>query len=381
LLARESKTKDKSLPYRVFISEYVCGGGWSEGEIPNSLASEGRAMLCAVVEDVARLKLANGRTVSVWTTWDQRLGAVPFASRKNVDVSVVESVEAESSVFDSLSRSADISLVIAPEFDGILHDRVSRVTSLGAECANASLNGIKLFADKWKTYRLCLERDISSVPTRCISNASESTIYASLEFDRIVPHSSSPEELVIKLRDGAGSQSMVVCDQRSFRQTVETLDHSQRWIVQPLMSGTPFSAVGLFDREGRFLRMYEPFSRQKITDDGTFEYQGGVMINFAVEAQSVRETISRFGNCGLRGYVGFDFIMPDDQHIPPLLLEVNPRLTTSYVGYREMFQAANLAEHLLGISNTAPQRKCRSVDFLADGTVLSAERISGHQNE
>ena len=66
---------------RVFVSEYVCGGGWPGETIAGSLATEGRAMLCAIVEDFSRIA-----GVQVVTTWDARLGSPPFRSAHAVTV-------------------------------------------------------------------------------------------------------------------------------------------------------------------------------------------------------------------------------------------------------------------------------------------------------
>jgi predicted ATP-grasp superfamily ATP-dependent carboligase len=38
---------------------------------------------------------------------------------------------------------------------------------------------------------------------------------------------------------------------------------------------------------------------------------------------------------GLAGYVGIDLLLPDGGD--PLIVEINPRLTTSYVGYRRIY--------------------------------------------
>ena len=49
---------------------------------------------------------------------------------------------------------------------------------------------------------------------------------------------------------------------------------------------------------------------------------------------------------GWSGYVGFDFLIPDENPAVPLIVELNPRLTTSYLGYRRLCRD-NLMERLL----------------------------------
>ena len=77
----------------------------------------------------------------------------------------------------------------------------------------------------------------------------------------------------------------------------------------------------------------------------TSSYEGGVVPfdhplkqeAFAV-AEKVVESIS-----GLRGYVGVDLVLTQDK---PFVVDVNPRLTTSYVGLRKV-AGFNVAEALV----------------------------------
>jgi predicted ATP-grasp superfamily ATP-dependent carboligase len=46
------------------------------------------------------------------------------------------------------------------------------------------------------------------------------------------------------------------------------------------------------------------------------------------------------------GYVGVDLIFPDATPHQPVVVEINPRLTTSYLGYRALAEN-NLAEWML----------------------------------
>src|SRR5262249_11900910 len=84
---------------------------------------------------------------------------------------------------------------------------------------------------------------------------------------------------------------------------------------------------------------------QHLSDDGRFQYLGGelpIPPDLAARAEAVaRQAI----DCvrGLRGYVGVDVVLGETRD---WAIEINPRLTTSYVGLRQL-AAFNLAEAML----------------------------------
>ncbi len=85
----------------------------------------------------------------------------------------------------------------------------------------------------------------------------------------------------------------------------------------------------------------------------------------------IQHTVDRVASVpGLRGWVGVDLVLPDDG--PPVVVEINPRLTTSYLGYRRL-TGTNLAERWLrGAANGTIAWGRRRVDFRPDGEVVSA---------
>jgi tyramine---L-glutamate ligase len=119
-------------------------------------------------------------------------------------------------------------------------------------------------------------------------------------------------------------------------------------LLQPYVAGLACSLAALRHQTGppEFL----PVAEQILSADGTFQYKGG-RIPARIDppsaacirslAQRALATIPAWS-----GYVGLDILIPDDNPHQPLLVEINPRLTTSYIGYRQLCQA-NLMERLL----------------------------------
>ena len=363
-----------SRPVRVFVSEFVCGGGLEGSSLPDSLLREGRAMLWAVVDDL--LQVAGCQVV---TTLDRRLAHEAQDRRTSrCQIAIVTSVDEEQRLFEESAASSDAVLVIAPETDGLLADRVRRVLTLGVTTLNCSPEAIELCGDKLRLARHCEDRGLATLPTQMIDWSSSP-----------LPSVGS-SEWVIKPRDGAGSWLM-------FRVRTDSLEDWQRaetafaWsgipgkaLIQPFVRGWPLS-VGCHCQPNGEIEIF-PIGEQRLSKD--FAYLGGSIpaaLPLATET-AVRDLVQR--TCatisGLNGHIGFDLLLPEADPTRPLLVEINPRLTTSYVGYRRLSKS-NLAERwlrcagLLSDSKLAPQPSsalkwpARRIDFDAHGHVRSSD--------
>ena len=119
---------------------------------------------------------------------------------------------------------------------------------------------------------------------------------------------------------------------------------------------------------------------QRLTDDGTFSYLGGRLpapdelhpriVRLAERALAAVELP------GLQGYVGVDLIMGsaadggEDRAI-----EINPRLTTSYLGLRRMTKQNLLGLWLRIVAGERPAPPVwseRAIEFDADGSARDA---------
>lgn len=326
---------------RVFVSEYVCGGAWPEETIVGSLAVEGRAMLRAIVDDLSRIA-----GVEVETTWDARLGPVPFRGVRTIRA---ESPAHERQCFERLAKECDATLVIAPEFDGILLERCRIVERAGGRLLGPGSRAVELCSDK---LRLAVHLREAGVPT-----------VRTEEF-----RWDSPPALpaVIKPRDGAGSQDIhFVRDEdelRRLRDEFACQTSPRQFIAQPFVAGRAVS-VGLLLQSRREVEILLP-AAQHLSDDGRFRYLGGAIPlrqNNTAEIQTTALAACRVIP-GLCGYVGVDLIVPDGSPQRPVVVEINPRLTTSYLGYRALAEN-NLAEWML-----IPARFERGIEW-RDGVV------------
>lgn len=275
-------------------------------------------MLQAIAVDIAQLP-----GYSVVTTLE-----AGGESLSEAEVIPVQSAEDERAVFHRLLNEVDAVLVIAPETDGVLLERCRAVLDAGVESWNCSPSAIQLCGDKLLLAKHLISNGIPTIPTRLCD-----------------PDLTRPDDfefpMVLKPRDGAGSflTFRVSCpnEWELATQSFRKAGLADRCICQPYVAGKSLSVgVSIGIKGGHVYCL--PVGEQTLSTDGRFSYLGGrIPADISPDAtaaitnmvQSVCRSIS-----GLKGYFGFDVILGEDHQ--PRLVEINPRLTTSYVGYRQI---------------------------------------------
>jgi predicted ATP-grasp superfamily ATP-dependent carboligase len=324
--------------------------------MPASLAREGRAMLAAFADDCARVP-----GCEVVITWDApRFGPWERASVHAVQVS---NPKEEWRHFLKLSAECDATYVIAPELDNLLATRCQGVVDAGGRLWNSSPEVIELCSDKLQLAAELERIGVATIPTRLFNPAAPAPNHG---------------PAVVKPRFGAGSQSIFGVGSQAEREAVRrvfaTEPGTRQGIIQPWIQGTAMSMAALFGADGR-CRAVLPAAEQRLSRDGRFRYLGGrlpcsVPCESAM-ADAIRRTAAAIG--GFRGYIGFDFVVAGDGRECPLLVEINPRLTTSYVGYRQLAMN-NLAEFILSPARGAVEVSWRPgvVAFSCDGRLVDS---------
>lgn len=303
---------------------------------PASLRREGLAMLLALVDDLLRI---DGVTVS--TILAEPLPETP----PGLCVARPAHSTAERDLFRRLARDSDACWLIAPETGGLLAERIRIAEDAGANCCNCTPAAVELCGDKLALCAFLWERDIPVVQTRLFADGPWP---ADVGFP-----------CVLKPRDGAGSDG---CRRIDSPRELSDVTVAPGTVVQPFLAGAALSTAALV---GNSRHTVLPVGRQLI-DETTLYYLGG-QVPAAIPPAAAGALTNVVHSCrgaldGLRGYVGFDFVLPDDDPLHPVLLEINPRLTTAYVGYRQLTRE-NLAERIL-----FPERRAGDVTW-SDGSV------------
>lgn len=292
---------------RVFIYEHVSAGGLGP-DVASSLRREGEAMRSAAVDDFSRVP------------------GVELVTRPH---------------------DADFALIIAPEFDDCLGRLSHDALAAGSRLLGSSPEAIARTADKLQLARFWHERGVPHPSTQ--------TIDAPTDFP-----------CVLKPRHGAGSQATFLIRNAHDRDRALT-DARAEWsgelITQEYVAGQAASVALLIGPRQKVPLL--PAS-QRLSKDGRFRYEGGSMpLPMSLAERATKLALQAVaGIDGLAGFVGVDLVLGDDGG--DFALEINPRLTTSYLGLRQLCRQ-NLAELMLrsamGETGDAPTWRDGEVTF------------------
>jgi predicted ATP-grasp superfamily ATP-dependent carboligase len=310
---------ESSTPLKILIHEWVTGGGLADHVPPPSWVAEGQAMRRAVAADFAA---AGGRSAHVIVTLDERLGDDPGPWQI---VPMGRGGAPVSSQLLDLACQADYTVVIAPETSGVLAGLARALAAAGARSLGCSAGSIELTGNKLRMGRWLRARGISTPSCRAI-----------------VPALGLPEDhpypAVLKPRDGAGSVDTFWIPNRD---GLPPLARAMKVaMLQPFHDGVPMSASFLVteDQQARLVGL----GRMRVViREGRFVYLGGMLpVRCSDAVPILRSAVESIP--GLVGFVGVDYLWePARREVT--VLEINPRVTTSYVGLRRLLPAGFLA--------------------------------------
>ena len=279
---------------------------------------------------------------SVSTTVDARLSSPKYCA----DCVRVGANDDVLQVWKTQMQSADAVWLIAPETNSILHDltQIAAVQSQGLSPQNipaeadyscvkgklvlgCGLASIKISSDKLATYLALKQADILTLPT--------------------YNYQSWPKgkgSWLAKPNNGAGCEDTVCFDNADnlmhwLVQNDKLLTH----VIQPYQMGVPASiSCVIHNAKAQLLSC----NLQLIEiNNYRLSYKGSVINGLREHWQAFEALANQIASAipSLAGYVGIDVIVDDDKIY---VLEINPRLTTSYAGLREA-TGANPAELII----------------------------------
>lgn len=282
-------------------------------------------MLCALATDFAALP---GTTVAALQ--DHRI-ELPIDPACNVHT-VADPVN-EQTHFARLAQESDWTVVIAPEFDQLLFDRANHVLAVGGRLLGPSPDTIAIAANKTRLADLFSRTGVPTPEGQALDRGS-----------RIPANYGFP--VVLKQNDGAGSINVRLVDDPSEAAAIGHVDYESR--IEQFVRGTAASVAVLCGPDGNHQTLAP--CRQHLSDDGRFTYVGGSLpLNEAVAARASQLALAAVHSLpDALGYIGVDLVMGSASNAD-FVIEINPRLTTSYVGLRAACEQ-NLAMAILQVA-------------------------------
>jgi hypothetical protein len=313
---------------KIFVHEFITGGGLTEEELPSSLAREGALMLEAILQDFLLLPQHQ-----ILLSYDERL---PLTLPVHQKVPVVKK-DTYWDTFLSLVQATDATLLIAPETDGILARLARLVEKEGKLLLGSTAESIEWTGDKFLTYKRFEALGIPFPKTQ-EANFRENLL------EKIEAWGNLP--LILKPTDGVGCSGVYLLrrieDLPSTLMQLAQETHHNRFLIQEYISGI-HASVSVISNGIQAVPL--TLNAQFIEESHRLIYKGGLVPLHHPLKQEVFRLVRDLPTWieGLQGYLGIDLILTEDR---PVFIEINPRLTTSYIGIRQIIPF-NLAEAIL----------------------------------
>lgn len=345
----------------MFIFEFVTGGGFlapGSPPPPVSLVREGRAMLSAVVTDLLTIS-------AVDILWDHRLQRLDFDPNSVGLHSVANSDQWRLALERCLAESTE-ALIIAPEFDRLLLNVVQQAEARGVRLLSPDARFVELTSNKYLTWSALTQAGVPTpTPTvRTPEDAAQAGCAGEGHVSKQAFEVLLGRDCIWKPIDGAGSLHVT-----RFPHGATFGQLKPNGILQPFLPGRAASVSALCGPKQ--VELLPPFWQQLNHD---FNYQGGESISDPQLIQRAHALAARAIDAlpRARGYIGVDLVLGAAQDgRDDAVIEVNPRLTTSYVGLRHMCNE-NLAAAMVAIAKGKPSTltfRAGKIRFGADGTL------------
>ncbi len=308
---------------KLFVYEHITSGAFAEQELPKSLALEGTEMLSAVLSDCHDLA-----DIDLITLCDARLlNHAQLMKPQRHRRHLVSTYDDYSRLWQQCLDDADAIFIIAPETDDILAQLQQHAYQSGKIVLGCSPEAIRLTTNKYRCEQILTANNIATTQS-CLANQWPQHGFM------------SEHGYIVKPIDGAG------CVDTFLFNTSKELEHYlsslsieqlQSSLVQVYVKGIAASlSLLLSNNEIEVLAI----NQQLISINHTLQFYGCIVNNIdsailsLEQAYQLASAIHR-AIAGLSGFIGIDIILTQDQIV---VVDINPRLTTSYTGLRKSLQ-------------------------------------------
>jgi tyramine---L-glutamate ligase len=327
----------------------MSSGGYASQPISNSVLSEGFGMLRTVTSDLK----AAGHEITVLL--DSRISKLNPPITADCTVPIFNYQEVKRFLI-GIAKINDAILIIAPETGQILQSLVELVEKTNKVSLNSESRIISKVANKAILYR-ALRKNHLPIPETLEASVNDNlaqvkrAIKAKLNYP-----------LVLKPVDGVSCSGLsIVKEEKEIEPAIKKIKKESadnQFVVQEFVEGEAAS-VSLLCVKGKALSL--SLNQQTIktgAPEAVSNYQGGsIPFDHPLKQEAfdiAQKVVNSFE--GLRGYVGVDLVLAKNE---VFVVDVNPRLTTSFVGLSRVANF-NVAEALVnsilkGVLPTKPE--------------------------
>ena len=277
---------------------------------------------------------------------DEGLSRLNPPIEANCVIPIFSFKEAQQAILKACADT-DAAYVIAPETGGTLQALVEFIEQNGVPLLNCRSTAIKAVSDKANLYETLKANKLKTPKTVRVNVAQyvKDAITAKFEFP-----------VVFKPVDGVGCSGLsIVKNESQVEAAIAKIDAelaSESFMVQEYVEGEAVS-VSLLCTGSKCMPI--SLNKQNVTlstPDKASCYVGGCVPFDHKMKQKAFKTAEKVVSCfsGLKGYVGVDLILTEKG---PVVVDVNPRLTTSFIGLSRI-AGFNFAD---AISKSCPQKR------------------------
>lgn len=319
---------------KLFIYEHITSGALINTALPASLEREGNMMLHAIVEDF--LQTADTEVIILR---DGRLSNITITSAA-LTCLYIENEHDFQIAYRNAVQEADSVLAIAPETNNTLLEIQQSIIAAGRKSLGCGVSAVATTTDKYQCAQVLQAHSLSTPNTVIASEWSQQGF-------------ESTSGYIIKPRDGAGCVNTLFLPNKSQLSAWldKQIDNLDQLIIQPYISGISLSFSLLYSERGVSVLSLNHQHVSKSESELNFSgctINGIDPVQLTIEqATSLSQKIHQAIN-GLWGFVGIDVVVTDNDII---VIDINPRLTTSYIGLHDSLQT-NPAQLLLTMMNT-----------------------------
>jgi predicted ATP-grasp superfamily ATP-dependent carboligase len=336
----------------VLLYEHAVSGGFVNEKIPSNLLNEGYAMLRCLASDFK----AAGHSTTV--LMDSRLTSFTHAFRSEKIIKIYSTKQ----LLDTLSKNRsnhNACYIIAPETNDSLYNLVDVIEHTDAISLNCSSQAIKQASDKSilpsKSTKLGLKIPKTRVFQKYESMAKIKRICKELQFPLIIKAATNTSCSLLSFVENENEVIPAV-------KKIKNCGSNNFIIIQEFEKGLPVS-VSLICTSREIIPL--SLNLQDIflaPPNLTSSYNGGVVPFEHNQQSKVFDAAKRIASSfdGFRGYVGVDLVLSENEIS---VIETNPRLSTSYVGLRNVLKA-NIAQLI--------------VDAVTSGKISSDFKFEGY---